>query len=109
MKRYASGVMLAAELNQAEIFRGKKWHSVGTQQVIWIKPLTIGKPDAHGQITNLILTACVDSTTAVAVDAKGKSVKLPGTPNQTIDEMRMRRTQGAWRADFAQSRKAATC
>ena len=34
LKKYVSGVMLAAELNQADTFKGKKWHSVGTQQVV---------------------------------------------------------------------------
>ncbi|MGY4770434.1 hypothetical protein ACXC9Q_26280 (plasmid) [Kribbella sp. CWNU-51] len=109
LKTYASGVMLAAELNQAETFKGKRWHSVGRQQVVWVKALTIGKQDAGGEINDLTLQACVDSSKATAVDASGKSVKAPGTPTQSIDEMRMRRTQGAWKADYPQSRKAGTC
>jgi hypothetical protein len=109
LKKYASGVMLAAELNQAETFRGKKWHSVGSQQVVWVKAMTVGKPDAGGQINDLTLQACVDSSKATAVDASGKSVKAPGTPSQSIDEMRMRRAQGVWKADYPQSRKAGTC
>ncbi|WP_130440686.1 hypothetical protein [Kribbella rubisoli] len=109
LSRYASGVMLKAETIEAEKFRGYKWRSVGHLQVVWIKPLTIGKPDAQGQINDLILSACVDSSKAGAVDSKGKSVRLPGTPAQTVDEMRMRRIQGAWKADYAQSRKPATC
>jgi len=109
LSRYASGVMLKAELVEAEKFRGYKWHSVGSLQVMWIKPLSIGKPNASGQIDNLILSACVDSSKAGAVDSKGKSVRVPGTPNQTVDEMRMRYVQGTWKADFAQSRKPATC
>jgi hypothetical protein len=109
LNKYASGVMLNAELIEAEKFRGYKWHSVGHLQVVWIKPLTIGKPNASGQIDNLVLSACVDSSNAGAVDSKGKSVRLPGTPNQTVDEMRMRHVQGAWKADYPQSRKAATC
>jgi len=51
LKKYASGVMLAAELNQAETFRGKKWHSVGSQQVVWVKAMTVGKPDAAARST----------------------------------------------------------
>jgi hypothetical protein len=109
LKKHASGVMLAAELNQAATFRGKKWHSVGRQDVVWVKALTVGKPDASGQINDLTLQACVDSSKATAVDANGKSVKVPGTPTQSIDEMRMRRVQGAWRADYPQSRRAGTC
>ncbi|TDW91160.1 hypothetical protein EV647_4736 [Kribbella sp. VKM Ac-2566] len=109
LNKYASGVMLKAELVEAEKFRGYKWHSVGSLQVVWIKPLSIGKPNASGQIDSLILSACVDSSKAGAVDSKGKSVRLPGTPNQTVDEMRMRRVQGSWKADFAQSRKPTKC
>jgi hypothetical protein len=109
LKKYASGVMLAAELNQAATFRGKKWHSVGRQQVVWVKKLTVGRPDASGQINELTLQACVDSSKATAVDASGKSVKAPGTPTESIDEMRMRRVQGAWKADYPQSRKAGAC
>ncbi|GAA3148515.1 hypothetical protein JOF29_001157 [Kribbella aluminosa] len=59
LPRYASGTMLKVELNQAETFRGKKWHSVGHVQVVWIKPLTVGKQDASGQINDLTLGACV--------------------------------------------------
>ncbi|MEV0288630.1 hypothetical protein AB0H36_31310 [Kribbella sp. NPDC050820] len=109
LKKYATGVMLKAELNQAEIFRGRKWHSIGRQRVVWVKPLTVGTPDANGQINEVTVQACVDAATATAVDASGKSVKLPGTPTEAIDEMRMRRVQGAWKAEYPQSRKAGTC
>ncbi|MGW1342964.1 hypothetical protein ACWCOV_18075 [Kribbella sp. NPDC002412] len=109
LKKYASGVMLAAELNQADTFRGKKWRSIGRQQVMWVKPLTVGKPDASGQITEMTLQACVDASQATAVDANGKSVKVPGTPTEIIDEMRMRRLQGSWKADYPQSRKGGKC
>ncbi|MGW6283038.1 hypothetical protein [Kribbella sp. NPDC055071] len=109
VKKHASGVMLKAELNQADTFRGNKWHSVGVQQVVWVKALQLGKPDATGQINSLTLQACIDSSKATAVDAAGKSVKAPGTPTQLIDQMRMLRTQGTWKADYPQSRKAGTC
>ncbi|WUJ72421.1 hypothetical protein OG809_03955 [Kribbella soli] len=109
LNKYASGVMLKVELNQAETFRARSWHSVGHLQVVWIKPLTIGKPAADGQIDNLVLSACVDSSKTDALDAKGKSVRLPGTPTQSVDEMRMRRIKGAWKADYPQSRKGAKC
>jgi len=109
LKKYASGVMLSVELNQADTFRGKKWHSVGRQQVVWVKPLVVGKPDTSGLINELTLQACVDSSQATAVDANGKSVKVPGTPTQIIDEMRMRRLQGSWKADYPQRRKAGKC
>ncbi|MFG1812327.1 hypothetical protein ACGFIF_01060 [Kribbella sp. NPDC049174] len=109
LKKYASGVMLGAELNQAATFRGRRWHSVGRQRVMWVTPLTVGKPDATGQINDMTLRACVDASHATAVDANGKSVKLPGTPTQVIDEMRMRRLQGSWKADYPQSRKGGKC
>ncbi|MFC9693074.1 hypothetical protein ACFTSF_31275 [Kribbella sp. NPDC056951] len=109
LRKHASGVMLASELNQAETFRGKKWHSVGRQQVMWVKSLKVELPDATGAITSLTLQACVDSSKATAVDAQGKSVKLPGTPPQTIDEMRMRYLEGSWKADKPLSRKAGRC
>ncbi len=109
LRKYASGVMLASELNQADTFRGNKWHSVGQQQVMWVKPLKLEPPDAAGAITTLTLQACVDSSKATAVDAQGRSVKLPGTPTQSIDEMRMRYVVGSWKADKALGRKAGRC
>lgn len=109
LKRYATGVMLASELNQADTFRGNKWHSVGQQQVMWIKSLKVESPNAAGVIMSLTLQACVDSSKATAVDAQGRSVKLPGTPTQSIDEMRMRNLEGSWKADKPLSRKAGRC
>ncbi|MFG1911601.1 hypothetical protein [Kribbella sp. NPDC048928] len=109
LNKYTSGVMLKAEIIEAENFRAYKWHSAGHLRVVWTKPLSIGKPDATGEINDLILSACVDSSEAGALDSKGKSVRRPGTPDQTVDQMQMRRVQGAWKADHAQSRKAAKC
>ncbi|MFI7062566.1 hypothetical protein ACIBL3_16410 [Kribbella sp. NPDC050124] len=51
LKMHASGVMLAAELNQAATFRGKRWHSVGRQVVVWIKPLTVASRTRAGRST----------------------------------------------------------
>lgn len=109
LSTYASGVMLKAELVHAENLRVKKWRSVGHLQVMWVKPLTIGKPDASGQIGALTLSACIDSSKAGSVDSTGKSMRPAGTPTQSVDEMRMRRVQGVWKADYSQGRKAAKC
>lgn len=73
LKKYATGVMLKAELNQAEIFRGRKWHSVGRQQVVWVKPLTVGTADANGQINEVTVQACVDATTAPPSTRAGRA------------------------------------
>jgi len=51
----------------------------------------------------------VDTSQAIALDADGKKVRAPGAPTQLIDEMRMRRSQRVWKADFSQSRKAGKC
>ncbi|MFD7160206.1 hypothetical protein ACFV9C_36845 [Kribbella sp. NPDC059898] len=109
LSTYASGVILKAELIHAENLRAKKWHSVGHLQIIWVKPLTVGKPDTNGQIDALTLSACIDSSKAGSVDSKGKSMRPAGTPTQSVDEMRMRRIQGVWKADYSQGRKAAKC
>jgi hypothetical protein len=109
LKKFASGAMLGAELNQAATFRAQKWHSVGRQKVVWAKALKIGVPDAIGQIDDITVQACVDTSQAIALDAHGKKVRAPGAPTQLIDEMRMRRSQRVWKADFSQSRKAGKC
>lgn len=109
LQRYASGAMLAAELNQAEIFKARNWHSVGQQKVVSVKVLSFGAPDANGRLNELILQACIDSSQASAVDAAGKSVKKPGTPTQAVEEMRMKRAQVGWQANFPQSLKGARC
>ncbi|WP_432948509.1 hypothetical protein ACQPXM_13925 [Kribbella sp. CA-253562] len=104
----ATGVILASELNQATIFRARKWHSVGQIDVVWTKVLKVGPTGPTGMIGEVTVQACFDSSKVTAVDANGKSVKKPGTPTRWLDEMRMRLEAGAWKASYGLN-KAAKC
>ena len=101
--------MLGAELNQAATFRARKWHSVGHQKVVWARALKVGTATPDGQINDVTVQACVDSSQAVALTAEGKKVRPAGTATQMIDEMRMVRDAGIWKANYPQSRKAGKC
>jgi hypothetical protein len=109
LRLVATGIMLNAELNQAGIFRGNKWHSVGHQIVVSTKPLRVGTPNAKGVIDKVTVRACVDSAHATAVDASGKSVKRPGTPTRWLDDMQMQLVDSAWKAYYAERRVGAKC
>jgi len=109
LSKVATGTMLASELNQAATFRGRKWHSVGKQQVIWTKAQKVGTPNAKGVVSEVTVQACLDTSRATAVDASGKSIKAPGTPTRWIDDMTMRQVDGAWKAERAESRVGAKC
>jgi hypothetical protein len=109
LQKHASGAMLAAELNQATTFKAQKWHSVGKQKVVWAKALKIAPASADGQINEITVQACVDSSQAIALTADGKKVRPPGAPTQLVDEMKMLRAGGVWKANFPQSRKAGKC
>jgi hypothetical protein len=109
LQKHASGAMLGAELNQAATFKARKWHSVGTQKVVWAKALKIAPPNADGQVNEIVVQACVDSSHAIALTADGKKVRPPGAPTQLVDEMKMLRAGGVWKANFPQSRKAGKC
>ena len=109
IQKYASGVMLAAQLNQAATFRGRKWHSVGRVKVVWANAMKIGPKTADGQINEIVVQACVDSSQAIALTADGKKVRPANAPTQLVDEMKMLRAKDGWKADYPQSRKAWKC
>ena len=108
LRGVATGIMLGAELNQAGIFRTRKWHLVGRKQVVSTKTVRIAPPNAKGVIVEVTVRACLDSSHATAVDAAGKSVKKPGTPTRWVDDMRMQFVDGAWKAYYGLN-KAAKC
>ncbi len=108
LRKYASGAMLGAELNQAATFKAQKWHSVGKQKVVWTKVLKIA-PQNSGRADEITVQACVDSSQAIALTTDGKKVRPPGTPTQLLDEMKMVRARDEWRANFPQSRRAGRC
>lgn len=108
LPKVATGIILKAELNQAATFRGRKWRGVGQVDVVWAKALKIGPSGANGQVTEVTVQACLDSSKATAVDATGKSVKKPGTATMWLDEMQMRLVEGAWKAYYGMN-KAAKC
>jgi hypothetical protein len=109
VQKYASGVMLAAQLNQAATFRGRKWHSVGRVKVVWAKAMKVGPKTADGRINEIVVQACVDSSQAIALTADGKKVRPANAPTQLVDEMKMLRAKDGWKADYPQSRKAGKC
>jgi hypothetical protein len=100
--------MLAAELRTAATYRGRKWRGVGDVEVLSTKVLKVGPAAADGRVNEVTVQACLDSSRADAVDAKGKSVRKPGTPTRLLDEMQMRFAGGAWKASYGMN-KAATC
>ncbi|QNE21730.1 hypothetical protein F1D05_32185 [Kribbella qitaiheensis] len=108
LSQVAIGAILGSELNQAATFRARKWRGTGKVEVIWTKVLKFGPTGTDGQISEVTVQACYDSSKSVAVDASGKSVKKPGTPTRWLDEMQMRANGGAWKASFGLN-KAAAC
>lgn len=108
LPKVATGIILKSELNQAATFKGRKWRGVGQVEVVWTKSLKVGPAGAGGEITDVTVQACLDSSKASAVDATGKSVKKPGTATRWLDEMQMKHVQGAWKASYGMN-KAAQC
>jgi hypothetical protein len=109
IRQFASGAMLASELNQAATFRGNRWRSTGQQKVVWGKAVKIGPANSQGQITQVTVQACVDGSQAIAVDAAGKRIRPSTAPTQVIDQMRMVLAKGVWQANFPESRKGGKC
>jgi hypothetical protein len=109
LRKWASGTMLGAELNQAATFKGRKWRSVGQQKVVWAKVLNVGTPGPNGEVNEVIVEACVDSSQAIASGPDGKPIRPANAPTQLVDRMKMVYASGAWKAAFPQSRKAGKC
>ncbi|ONI76691.1 hypothetical protein BWI15_05200 [Kribbella sp. ALI-6-A] len=109
LRKWASGTMLGAELNQAATFKGRKWRSVGEQKVVWAKVLTLGTPGPNGEVNEAVVEACVDSSQAIASGPDGKPIRPANAPTQLVDRMKMVYASGAWKANFPQSRKAGKC
>ncbi|WP_328522296.1 hypothetical protein [Kribbella sp. NBC_00359] len=91
-----AGIELGASQNQAATYRGRKIRTIGTTKVIWVKAVKLGAPTA-GSITSASVQACYDTSETQAVDASGKSVKLPGTPTRWLDNRDLRLIDGAWK------------
>ncbi|GAB3928886.1 hypothetical protein GCM10029976_027520 [Kribbella albertanoniae] len=108
LSQVATGPILKSELEQATIFRKRKWRGTGQIVVIWTKPLKTGTVGQDGHIDEVTVQACFDSSKSITVDAAGKSVKKPGTPTRWLDEMQMRRDGDVWKAHFGVN-KAAKC
>ncbi len=106
LPKVATGIILKSELNQAATFRGRKLRGVGQDEVVWTKALKSGPSGANGQVTEVTVQACLDSSKATAVDATGKSVKKPGTATRWLDEMQMRFVEGAWKAYYGMNEAA---
>jgi hypothetical protein len=100
LSQVAIGAILGSELNQAATFRARKWRGTGKTAVIWTKALKFGPTGADGQVSEVTVQACYDSSKSIAVDTSGKSVKKPGTPTRWLDEMQMRLSDGLWKASF---------
>jgi hypothetical protein len=109
LRKYSSGTMLAAELNQAVTFKGRKWRSVGQQKVVRAKVVTTGTPGPDGAVNEVVVEACVDSSQAITTGPDGKPVRPANAPTQLIDQMKMVRAAGAWKADYPHSRKPGKC
>jgi hypothetical protein len=96
LPKVATGIELAASVNQAATYRGRQIHSEGSRVVVWVKPLVVGAP-TNGVITRVTVQACHDTTHITAVDRTGKSIKRPGTPNRWIDRRELWLVDGIWK------------
>ncbi|MFI6679535.1 hypothetical protein [Kribbella sp. NPDC050470] len=76
--------------------------------MLWTKAVKLGSAGANGQVAEVTVQACLDSSKATAVDATGKSVKKPGTATRWLDDMQMRFVDGAWKAYYGMN-QAANC
>src|SRR6266540_2644395 len=96
LPKVATGIELAASMNQAATYRGQQIHSIGSRVVVWVRPLVVGTP-ASGVITRITVAACHGTTHITAVDRTGKSIKRPGTPNRWIDRRELWLVDGVWK------------
>lgn len=102
-----TGIELSASQNQAATYRGRRIRSIGSPEILWVRPLKVGPPAAKA-ITTVTIQACYDTSKTKAIDANGKSVRRPGTPTRWLDERELRLTDGAWKVHDGRNR-GATC
>lgn len=102
-----TGVELQASQIQAETYRGRKIHTVGSTDVIWVRT-TATTPSAAGAITAAAVEACYDTTSLIAVDATGKNLRPPGTPTRWLDRRSLLLIDGSWRVSNGRN-EAAKC
>ncbi len=92
----AAGVELRASQIEAENYRGQKIRTLGTTEVIWVKPVKLGGASA-GMSTTASVQACLDTSKTQAVDSAGKNVKAPGTPTRWLDNRELQLIGGSWK------------
>jgi hypothetical protein len=92
----AAGVELRASQIEAENYRGQKIRTVGTTEVIWVKPVKLEGASA-GTSTTASVQACLDTSKTQAVDSAGKNVKVPGTPTRWLDNRELQLIAGSWK------------
>lgn len=100
-----TGVELSASQNQAATYRGRKIRTIGSTEIIWVRPVKIGSPGATA-ITTVMVQACYDTSKTKAVDATGKNIRRPGTPTRWLDDRELRLTQGTWKVQNGRNRGA---
>jgi hypothetical protein len=101
----ATGVELKATQNQAATYRGRRIRTIGSTEVVWVKPAKVA-PANGGGITAVAIQACYDTSRAKAVDATGKNVQVPGTPTRWLDDRDLRFVDGAWKVSNGRNRGA---
>jgi hypothetical protein len=105
----AIGNELALDRSEASQVRRRKVHAVRNATILSVRAMTFGGADAHGVITSVTLSACVDVTHALSVDASGRSVVAEGRPPRQIDSARMQLVDGTWKASLVTNRVATAC
>jgi hypothetical protein len=75
--------------------RGRKMVRPGV--VVAVKPVSIGVPDANGNITAVTLSVCRDVRKADILQ-NGKSTKTADSPTHLIDTAKMTLDKGRWKA-----------
>ncbi|GAB2579314.1 hypothetical protein [Kribbella endophytica] len=102
-----TGLELEASKNQAVTYQGRKVHTVGQIKVLWARPGTISAP-VDGKVVAVSVQACYDTTNIKAVDAAGKNVRPPGTPDRWLDNREVKFVGGSWKVANGRN-QAAKC
>ncbi|MBB5833743.1 hypothetical protein [Kribbella italica] len=100
-----TGLELVATNNQADTYKGRKIHSIGSTQVVWARPSKIGPP-TDGVVVTVSVQACLDTSKTQAVDAAGKNVRPPGTPTRWLDNREVKFVDGSWKVANGRSQGA---
>jgi hypothetical protein len=103
------GTQLTLDRSRARQIRALKIRATKAAKIISVSVSKVGPPNATGLITRVSLKACVDVTTAVAVDASGKSVVPKNRPPRQVDTADMQLVGQTWKVAMHTNEEARSC